>query len=212
MFLSVLGAILPTDRIWPHFPKAEGTSVEKTLATLFKRDQSVIFDKLDQNNLIWHHSLEERRVHDPSFDPEGRRVIANIRRLPSWILSRVHFEVQRSGTAGGVRRSDLVNGRFAVPVAGGKSRLYQADVVLQKFAPDVTHWVRMEKLAEDLAPAVGLEEFQVAAEMVRENKGKLDYIRDIPFWFTPENLKQLYAANPAWAELERRVYGKLWGE
>lgn len=204
--------IIAPDWLWVHFPKCAGTSVEAALKALFRRNRTIRFDPLNPDDVIWHHSVAQRRAHDPAFDVGGRRVISNIRRLPDWLLSRVHFEVQRRGPTMAVDRADLLKGRFAIAAGSGTRRLHSADEVLAEFLPEVTHWVRMEHLAEDLAPAIGRTAQDVAARMPRENVGKMSYIRHIPFWFTGADLRQLYAANPLWEAVERKVYGKVWGE
>jgi len=45
--------------------------------------------------------------------------------------------------------------------------------------------------------------------MGRENKGKMDFIKEISFWFTDGELKNLYQRNPQWAEIEFQLYGSL---
>lgn len=199
--------IVASDWIWLHFPKCAGTSTEKTLRMIFRGNQSINFDPKKQENVIWHHTLHERQEYDPTFSVGSRRVICNIRRLPFWVLSRVHFEVQRRGKLGAVTRDQLVEGRFATPQPGGSSRIHLADQIASRFAEGVTDWVRVENMAVDLANALGLKSDQVQAEMVRENTGKLSYIKNLPFWFSQSDLDRMYAANPVWADLERRIYG-----
>lgn len=199
--------IIAPDWIWLHFPKCAGTSTEKTLKTIFKNDREIRFDPQDMNNVIWHHTLEKRQDYDPEFDVSGRRVICNIRRLPHWILSRVHFEVQRIGMAGRVNRQQLVQGQFAQRRPHGKPTIHVAESVALQFSKGVTHWVRIEHFAEDLAASLNLSVAQVNAALVRENTGQLSYIRNLDFWFTQTEIDRMYDANPTWADLERRLYG-----
>lgn len=200
--------IVAKNWIWLHFPKCAGTSVEDALRTLYAGNPGVVFDEIDPRNVIWHHSLDQRCKYNPSFSPEGKRILCNIRRLPDWILSRVHFEVQRSGQSCAVKRKDLVVGRFAIPF-NGSVRLYSADHVLKEYKGGVTHWIRMESLSGDLASALGEPEEQVKKVMPRLNEGKIGYVRSIPFWFTQKEIDRMYAANPEWAALERSIYGSL---
>lgn len=41
------------------------------------------------------------------------------------------------------------------------------------------------------------------------NVGKIEYVRDLRFWFTRSELEGIYEANPIWAGLEEKVYGDL---
>lgn len=199
--------IIAPDWIWLHFPKCAGTSTEKTLGAIYKNDKAIHFDALDHNNVIWHHTLQKRKEYDPDFTVGDRRIICNIRRLPHWILSRVHYEVQRSGRAAEIKRRQLVEGRFPQRHPHGRPTIHPADSVAARFSEGVTHWVRVENLAEDLSNALNLKEEQVSTAIVHENTGKLSYIRNLAFWFTQKEIDRMYAANPVWAELEQRLYG-----
>jgi len=199
--------------IWLHFPKCAGSAAEKILRDIYGSDPTVRFDAVGPGKpVIWHQSIKQRMASDPAFDPSGRRVVANIRRLPNWILSRVHFEVQRSGLNGSVSRNALVQGRFRNRKTPGNSkqmRLVSADEQLAQFAPAVTDWVRSEEMIPDLARVLGFDSTKVAERRERVNAGQIEYIRDLSFWFTPRELDRLYQSNPVWAELERKVYGDL---
>lgn len=199
--------------IWLHFPKCAGSAAEKILRDIYGSDPTVRFDDVGPGKpVIWHQSIKQRMALDPEFEPSGRRVVANIRRLPNWILSRIHFEVQRSGLDGSVSRNALVQGRFRNRHKPGNSklmRLVSADEQLMQFAPAVTDWVRSEELIPDLARTLGFDSAKVAERRERVNAGRIEYIRDLSFWFTPRELDRLYQSNPAWAELERKVYGDL---
>lgn len=202
--------MIVSDRwIWLHVPKCAGTATEKILHGAFGADPSVHFDAVGAAHpVIWHDGLADRAVRDPGFGPAGRAVVANIRRLPSWLLSRVHFEVQRYGHAAVVSRAVLCSGRFRPVPKGVAKPLRKADQELARYAPGVTHWLRTEHLAEDVGRAFGVE---VPPRGGRDklNATTLDYIKDVAFWFTGEELAALYAANPLWAGIERQVYGGL---
>ncbi|WP_420024591.1 hypothetical protein ACN9JG_22020 (plasmid) [Cereibacter azotoformans] len=203
--------IVARDWIWLHVPKCGGTSTEKMLHALYAKDPSVVFDPVGPKlPVIWHQSVEARKKQDPSFNVEGRKVIANIRRLPHWLISRVHFELQRSGDRALVTRAQLREGKFrARPVQEGKpGKLSSADEMILSYAPYVTDWLRTENLMEDIARVFPLQPDMPLKE-IRENKGKIDYVKDIRFWFTQADLNNLYEKNPAWARIEQSVYGGL---
>jgi hypothetical protein len=79
----------------------------------------------------------------------------------------------------------------------------------------IERWVRTEHLAQDflthfgaiLGPTIAGAAIRKVRRIV--NGTQLNYIRDLGFYFTPDELADLYAANPRWAELERRLYGDL---
>lgn len=199
--------------IWLHFGKCAGSATEKILRHEFRRDPSVIFDDVGPDKpVIWHQTLAQRRQLDPSFDPGNRRIVANIRRLPYWLLSRVHFEVQRSGPAGAVPREALLRGDFLQkrnPTDKAPTKLIRADKALSSFAAEVTDWVRSEELVPDLTRILGIRADSAPARGEKVNVGQIEYIRDIRFWFTPEEIAGIYAHNPLWADLECKVYGDV---
>ena len=195
--------------VWLHVPKCAGTATEKILQTAFRADPSVRFDPVGPGlPVIWHDSLADRAAREKGFDADGRAVVANIRRLPHWLLSRVHFEVQRYGHAAVVSRKVLCSGRFRPVPQGNPKPLRRADEELARYAPGVTHWLRTEHLAEDIPAAFGIE-LPPRKAGARINATTLDYIKDAAFWFTAEELAGLYAANPLWAGIERLAYGGL---
>ncbi|ODM44550.1 hypothetical protein [Cereibacter johrii] len=203
--------IVAKDWIWLHVPKCGGTSTEKMLHALYGDDPSVAFDPVGRKlPVIWHQSIQARQKQDPSFSVNGRKVIGNIRRLPYWLLSRVHFELQRAGDAALVTRAQLRDGKFrSRPGPEGKTgKLASADDMITNFASDVTHWMRTEHLMEDMARVFPLPP-DVPLKEVRENSGKIGYVKDIRFWFTRPEINNLYEKNPVWAQIERSVYGDL---
>jgi hypothetical protein len=131
--------------------------------------------------------------------------------MPSWLLSRVHFEFQRSGEFAIIGRAQLVQGRFCVGNRQGQTqrKIVSCDQQIKAFADDVTEWVRTENLSEDLTRVFGIPAEKESKTNVHVNAGKIDYIRDLSFWFRPKELEALYAANPIWAGIEKEVYGEL---
>jgi hypothetical protein len=80
-------------------------------------------------------------------------------------------------------------------------------------ASGVDRWIRTEHLVEDFLAAfedlIGPGFARAAARRLGRvvNGTRLNYIRDLDFHFTAEELDGLYAANPAWAERELALYG-----
>lgn len=193
--------IVGPDWIWLHVPKSGGTAAEKILHKTFGSRHDVVFDPVGANHpVIWHHSIGRRIAHDPSFDITGKRIIAGIRRLPDWILSRVHYEANRSNIV--PTREQMVEGKFLE----ANGYVHHADRMLREFnMPEVDHWIRLEHMAADMSEALRCE----IAEVPRVNENKIRYVRDISFWFTPAELTRLYESNPIWAGIEERIYGNL---
>lgn len=149
---------------------------------------------------IWHHSIRQRKEHDPAFNLEGKKIIACIRRLPGWLLSRVHFEAERSKLV--PTREQFISGKFYEATG----YLNNADAMIRNFDnPRVDHWIRVEQMPLDIHSATGF----VMAQIPRANENKMSFIKGTGFWFSDAELKHLYDANPQWAALERRVYGTL---
>ena len=198
--------IVSPDWIWLHLPKSGGTATEAMLRELLGHRRDVAFDDTaDRAHVVWHETIGARARRVPGFDAAGRPVAANLRRLPHWVLSYIHFEVQRRGERMAPPRRSVVAG--FVPAPDG--RPVPADQVIRRFAGEVTHWLRSDRLAQDAARILGLDPGQAALALERRNEGRIAYIRDLAFWFTPKNLATLYERNPIWAEVEARVYGDV---
>jgi hypothetical protein len=192
--------IVGKDFVWLHFPKCAGTSMEKALHVLMP---GATFDPIDPNNVIWHDSITRRKERDPRFEVGNRRIISAFRRLPHWVLSRVHFEAFRPPHHT-VTRDMFVRGE--VFERNGDRRT--ADDYFQQFnTPPVTHWIRVEKVEDDMATAFDLPVERIRASLKHANAAKNPIIKSLAFWFRPEELRGLYAANPHWAAKEAELYG-----
>ncbi len=194
--------IIAKDWVWLHFPKCAGTKTEHLLMENFSGLDDIHFDPINQKNVIWHHGIQERETYDPDFSLGDRKVICAIRRLPDWLLSRVHFEAARPPHRIPTREM-FAAGRFYEITGFNNS----ADAVVRKFSrPRVDHWLRAEHLAKDLQAFFG-PDFRVDDRKLNSNR--FSYIRDWNFWFTPDELQRLYAENPVWAAIEEKLYGSL---
>lgn len=187
--------------IWLHVPKCGGSSVENCLRATFGKTPGYEFDVITpEGPVIWHQNIAERQKIQPEFSQGDRKIIACIRRLPSWILSRIHFEAARNGEDYVPKRADLIRGYF---IESGRS-LRKADQVIKYYmSSQVDSWIRLENLKGDLEAAIGSE-----IDPIRKiNETTIQYIKKLEFWFTAEEIALLYKNNPAWADIERRVYG-----
>lgn len=197
--------IVGPDFIWLHFPKCGGTALQSALRKVYRGRTDVVFDPIDQRNVIWHHTIQERKRYDPTFDPDGKKIVCSFRRLPYWILSRVHFEAQRPPHRIATRAM-LIRGKFYEQ----RGLVSMADSYVKKYNnPRVDAWIRTEHLVDDLSRALEINQQRLNGVLKRENVGKTRRIRDLAFWFTQEELAGLYAANPEWTALEERLYGEL---
>lgn len=188
--------------IWLHVPKTGGHTVHAAL-----KASGADIGEGD----IPHEGLAQREARDPDFVVGDRVVVAGIRRLPHWILSRVHYEASRAPYRL-INREMLLRGEFYE--RGGE--INRADDYAGVFDdPRITRWIRLEHLQDDFVRHFGdlLDgRVRLAARKLRRltNPTYVSYIKDPRFFFTPGEVEDLYAANPVWAALERRAYGGLW--
>lgn len=199
--------IIGPDFVWLHFPKCGGVAVQSALRKIYEGRSDIAFDDIrDYSNIIWHQNIVAREAYDPSFERGDRKIVCCIRRLPHWLLSRVHFEAERAPDHYTATRDMFLRGEFFE--RNGKTN--NADTYVRVYStPAVTHWVRLEHLGDDLADALEIPADQLIASLKRENATKANYIKNLDFWFTAEDLVGLYEANPVWAAIEKRVYGEI---
>ncbi len=195
--------------VWLHFPKCAGTEIENILRRHFNEDKNFHFDEIDPRNVIWHQNIDERKRLDPGFDISGRDVICAFRRLPHWLLSRVHFEKGRNPEIV-VTREMFVRGQFFE----NANLVIAADYYAKKYTTvPVNRWIRTEHARSDFEAVfseyLDLSNINLDKEMQKKNANRFGYINDIEFYFTSGELKNLYDMNPVWRDLEREVYGDI---
>ena len=204
--------------IWLHLPKCAGHTVEMALRAGLLGRSDVRFDRRFPEFEGWHDGLAARRCRDKGFDPTDKRIIAGFRRLPHWILSRAHFEVARAPHHCATREM-ICRGEYFEN--GGE--VSSADALLSHYAPasgglpGVHHWIRAEHLHQDFWSAfqdiVGIRRPIVEWQLRRtRNPTRIDYVKTPSFHFTRDELAELYARNPVWATVERRLYGSTLDE
>jgi hypothetical protein len=184
---------------WAHLPKTGG---DATLAMFQAVPGLVQFaDPADSND-----------KHQPFFAREeqvvGKLLVMNIRRLPDWVVSGAHHKA-RHGVFPDYRPAPLES---AEEITGRTD----ADDLLRwmtdrgRFA--VERWLRTESLQDDMLNL--LAELGVGGEEVRRAVAGVGRVNEGGYAagaveLTPEQLVRLYALNPLWAGVERRVYGGL---
>jgi len=194
--------------VWVHFPKCGGHTVESALRRAMRGSRDVAFDKRWPFHPGWHDTPADRSRRDQGFDPHGKIVISGIRRLPSWLLSRIHYEASRPPYHCATREM-FSRGRFFEQ----NGSVGWADEHVERFvASGVQRWIRLEHLAEDFArhfsDLLGRRTEAAAGKLRRVlNPTEIQYLKRLDFYFTPREIDALYAANPAWAAVERQVYG-----
>jgi hypothetical protein len=183
---------------WAHLPKTGGTA---TLELFRLFPELIVFADFDDSNA--KHTL----FHEREEQVRGKHLVMNIRRLPFWVLSRAQhvarwgvypdYEPIPMATAEELSESDFPDNRLAMFTDNGR---FQVDT-----------WLRMEHLADDFLTFISAytsvnDEHRAAAhELPMLNSH--DYDRELVKWFSAEQIDRLYARNPAWDELERRLYG-----
>ena len=189
--------IVGSNFVWLHFPKCAGTATHSALRRLAPDA------KFDSGDRKQHDSVRERQTVDPSFHVGSRKIICGFRRLPHWLLSRVHYGAHRGWPV--VTREMLLIGHFTMKDGTTRTADYNA---LRFSQTNVDHWVRTEHIAEDLGRALDIDCETVRTALVRENETP-PYIGDLTFWFTKEELAGLYRASPIWTAIELKLYGSL---
>jgi hypothetical protein len=185
---------------WAHLPKTGGDATALMLAAVPGLVRFV--DPADSND-----------KHSPFFAREaevaGKLLVMNIRRLPHWALSAAHHQA-----AHGVHpdyRPQVLESPDQIAEKTDADDLLRWMTDHGRFT--VQRWLRAESLEDDVVALLAELEVlspQVEAEVRavgRVNAGA--YERDLARWFSAEQVRRLYAQNPAWAQIERQLYGDL---
>jgi hypothetical protein len=185
---------------WAHLPKTAGDATRAMFCAVPGLVQFT--DPVDSND-----------KHMPFFGREdevtGKLLVMNLRRLPSWVLSGAQHRA-RYGLYPDYQPAPLQS-------AGEITSRTDADDLLRWMTDHdrfhVERWLRMESLLDDLLALLDelAELTPEAAARVRSvgrvNEGR--YPAELDLQFTDDQLARLYALNPVWASLERRLYGGL---
>ena len=197
------------DFIWQHLPKCAGHTVEMALRAGLMGRRDIKFDPRFPEYIGWHDGLRSRAWRDPAFNPEGKTVISGFRRLPNWVLSRVHYEASRPPYLCATR--DMVCRGAYFEQTGD---VFTADILLHEYVfPEHTQkWIRVEHMLDDFRAAfmdeIGARMPAAEWQLRRvRNPTQIRYLEAVEFHFSQADLVVLYDANPLWASLERTLYG-----
>ena len=188
--------------VWAHIPKTGG---DATSLMIHEVPRLIVFaDPPDDH--AKHLDLDRRRG-----SIAGKTLVANMRRLPAWALSYARHR-ERFGDW-----PDYTPASPFSPDAVAAESV--ADAILEEIVGsyEIDVWLRQEHLVDDL---VGF--LRGAAELTAEEEaairavkpinvyprgGRLARLRRDDRFFDRRQIETLYANNPRWAAMERRVYG-----
>jgi hypothetical protein len=185
---------------WGHLQKTAG---DATLG-MFQLFPDLILHADPRNVEDKHASFVSR-----ADQVEGKLLASNFRRLPGWTLSWAHHRAKYATRPDG-RAVPMNSPQQMVDVPRADKRL---SFLLDSGRYTVDRWIRMEHLAADFSDFIS--EFTDLTEPDRERIASfepvnaLTYDHHVENWFTPAQVRDLYANNPMWASVEERVYGDL---
>lgn len=199
--------------LWLHLGKAAGTTTRHMFHTLRGMVDNTI--EMNEKGFNGHDNIDKRtNFYDEPFkyDEEylyGLDKIINIRRLPSYILSRCEHAFKSHGVK--YTKDHMLNGL----TEGSYSAIYNADNVLMKYIekkePD--HFIRSEYVNEDFIRIMGnyynLTNKVMSRLINSEDNVNLDYNKSLSYHFTDSELKRIYDICPIWSSYEEKIYGDL---
>ena len=192
--------------VWLHFPKAGGTTTAAAMLKNFVQDRSIAFDPTGEGPPIWHDTVAQREERTGE-SLAGKSVLANIRRLPAYVVSKIHYTESLNPDIRHERKH-LLTGRF---MEADGTRNYADNLLKMYDSKNINHWMRTEYLKDDVPAVFGQyldmtgKDFSILSEKINST----DYSRDLAKWYSRREMARLYRKNPLWAKLERRVYGNL---
>ena len=185
---------------WAHLPKTGGMATER-MFRLFPG--LVLFADPDDTDEKHATFRARRRMLD------GKLLAMNLRRLPSWVLSRAQY-VSREGIWPDYEPIPMAPAQELAESSFPDSRihLYTDD---GRFA--IERWMRTEFLAEDFLRFVSelteVTNDQQDAVRALEPVNRQEYDHRPETWFTAAQVRRMYERNPAWAAIEGELYGGL---
>jgi hypothetical protein len=183
---------------WAHLPKTAGDATASMLASVPELIEFA--DPLDSND-----------KHLPFFAREsevaGKLLVMNIRRLPAWALSGAQHKA-----AHGVHPEYKP---LPLETFDEITSRTDADDLLRWMTDHgrfkVERWLRAEVLEQDVLSLLSeLGELTPQARAGVLGVGRVNaggYARTLARDFSREQIVRLYELNPAWAAIERDVYG-----
>jgi hypothetical protein len=143
---------------------------------------------------------------------KGKLLALNLRRLPSWIISREQHKA-RFGIHPDYEPTPMDSPRV---MSQSSFPDYRLSTFIDNGRFEIDRWLRMEFLANDFSALISEftdltdEARQRAAELGRTNA--LEYDHEVLNWFTRDQIATLYEKNPTWSSLEKRLYGVTWAD
>jgi hypothetical protein len=181
---------------WAHLPKTGGTAA----LWMFRQ-----FPEWAAGHTGSKHSMFAE--HEDQID--GKTLVSNIRRLPDWVLSWSHHRAAKDFDPNGM----LPPMHSPWEMAEGRRADYWLGVLLDGDRFRVDRWLRMEHLADDFIEFVGEQREVTADQRSRIKKigavNAVTYDHDVTHWFSPAQVRRMYAQNPRWEAVEREVYGDI---
>jgi hypothetical protein len=187
--------------VWAHIPKTGGDSTSAMIQQL-PRLVVLADHRWDEAK---HMSLDKRRG-----SIEGKLLVANIRRLPSWALSHARHLARH----GGWPKYEPLGFRPPEVVASESFGDYYLNEIVGDY--EIDFWIRQEHLVDDLLrflrtiTTLTTDEEAAIRSVGRLNEQRRGWNprrRSPERFFDQEHVDTLYASNPRWAEVERAVYG-----
>jgi hypothetical protein len=186
---------------WCHMQKTGG---DVTLQ-LFQLLPELILHADPRNTQAKHATLAEREQ-----EVRGKILACNIRRLPAWMLSWDQHHSQLGSLRPDGRPALMSSPQQMAEVSRG-DRLLAHFTDAGRFQVD--RWLRTEHIGEDFtafaSELTDLTEAHRDSIAAYPQVNVLDYDHELDHWFTPAQVRLMYANNPVWAALEERVYGDL---
>jgi hypothetical protein len=185
---------------WAHLPKTGGMATER-MFRLF--GDLVVFADPDDTDEKHATFRARRRMLD------GKVLAMNLRRLPFWVLSRAQY-VAREGIWPDYEPIPMASAQELADSSFPDSRihLYTDDGRFR-----IERWLRTEFLAADFLRFVSeftdVSDEQRAGVLILGPVNTQQYDHRLESWFTAAQVRRVYERNPAWAAIERELYGEL---
>lgn len=190
--------------VWTHLPRTGGDSTVSMFEVLGFRSVYAKSDHRKHTTLaaaIAAGLVESKVLH-----------ICNFRRLIGWLTSMAMLQLRFPG--GIFDRRLALRGEVYLLLNDQTTAVWRAkidDVLIDYMSPRVDAWLRTEYLAQDFlrlmersTPATGEQSRRIGA--ICENRG--GPARRL---WTEREYRQIYAACPLWASIERELYGAVSG-
>lgn len=203
-----------TDKIiWMHVGKAAGT----TTRGMFYYLKGSIDPSIEMNGNVFykHDNITIRTTkYDPPFEYSREELLAkdkilNIRRLPSYILSRSEYRLKIKNTP--YTKDNMLKG-FS---EGGGHPGHHVDRVLEKYIEEnePVHWLRSEHINEDFIKCMSnyydlTDEHKKHLLPAKYNTND-NYDKNINNLFSKSDMEEMYNNCPLWTKYEEEIYGDL---